>query len=314
MSTGLTSSTSVLTSNALSYTFVDSGVANGTLQLMPTVYTNYQYQTPGGTEFKLGTKTDGISPNLLFKFVRSKFKMNEYQEKKHKARLSKLGKLVQEAKELNQRVMYEELSRILAIAVRESEMMSYGINRWVERKFIDQFMDKVKDRTVFFKDLSEFPRPIPGNVRARIKVLTEHEVFDELWILYIDYTKQNLKTTEKKIREKDPVLFGRLKYNPDVFYYITDWVDEFCDLTLDSVVEKMKASDTVYQVQDIPEMDEKYFEVIKKEVLDRTNRLNSTGVGNYRDLAAQEAQKAKETPAWKKQVSWFKKLKWWGKA
>ena len=311
MSTGTTST--ALSSGTLGYTInvTDNG---GYITTSPAIYPTFQYQTPAGTEFKLGTKTDGISPNLLFKFVRSKFKMNEYQEKKHKARLSKLGKLVREAKELNQRVMYEELSRILAIAVRESEMVSYGINRWVERKFIDQFMDKVKDRTVFFKDLSEFPRPIPGNVRARIKVLTEHQVFDELWILYIDYTKQNLKTTEKKIREKDPVLFGRLKYNPDIFYYITDWVDEYCDLTLDSVVEKMKASDSIYQVQDIPEMDEKYFEVIKREVLDRTNRLNSTGVGNYRDLAAQEAQKAKEVPAWKKPVAWFKKLKWWGKA
>lgn len=48
---------------------------------------------------------------------------------------------------------------------------------------------------------------------------------------------------EEERRSKDPILFGVFQDNQsrtviDRFYYLGDWVDEYCDLTLDKMVNE----------------------------------------------------------------------------
>lgn len=39
--------------------------------------------------------------------------------------------------------------------------------------------------------------------------------------------------------KKDPILFGVIR-NSDKLYYIADWVDEYCDLTLEKMFETLQ--------------------------------------------------------------------------
>jgi len=38
--------------------------------------------------------------------------------------------------------------------------------------------------------------------------------------------------------KKDPIAFGKIE-ETDRYYFITDWEDEFCDLTLEDIVDQL---------------------------------------------------------------------------
>jgi hypothetical protein len=262
-------------------------------------------QTPAGTSVKIDNnpKADGISPRLMFKFVKSKFKMNPTQEEWHRARLKKLGKLISNAKELNQISMFEHLSEIMAVAARESELRSYfkdGV-QFISREDLLKFQPKIAGKCVFFKKIEEFPRPIPHIVSSRIKKLQDDKVFDEIWILYLDYTKEELKSNSRKVREKDPIAFGCFKYNPNVLYFITEWIDDQCDLTIDKVVETLKEGNKEFDLGSLPEIDEAYVQAIKDEVLKRHERLAATNSSTWREKEV-EAKVAEEKKKWEQEM------------
>ena len=57
----------------------------------------------------------------------------------------------------------------------------------------------------------------------------------------------NARITKKhqEHKEKDPIVFGIFTDKENIFtldrlYYVADWVDEYCDLTLDKLVEEYK--------------------------------------------------------------------------
>lgn len=63
-------------------------------------------------------------------------------------------------------------------------------------------------------------------------------------ILYTDYTQNDRDAHEKEQIEKDPIAFGILRYEngntqgySNHLIFITDWIDEYCDLTLDKLID-----------------------------------------------------------------------------
>jgi len=260
-----------------------------------------------------------IGPRLYFSYVKSK--LNKSQVKKLKARLSKLQALVKDAEEMGQKALYEEFSRMLMATIRESEAVACGYDVYVMHKDITKFQghvsenDKSYDNPVFFKKLEEFPRAIPAKVQKVIKSVKEKGIFDELWILYLDYSGEKIKTNKEKIREKDPILFGKFSYDNEKYYFITDWIDEYCDLTLSKFVEELKSKDEDYNFGRVEEITPEYIEKIKQEVKDRAERLANTKPANFRELMAQEdrvseqpqapQQEAAPEPAPKKKP-WYK--------
>ena len=121
-------------------------------------------------------------------------------------------------------------------------------------------------------------------------------IFDEFWVLYLDYTGKELKTNKEKIKEKDPILFGCFSFAPERFFYITDWVDDFCDLTLEKFVEELEANHEassdygrfISPVEELEEPDESYLADVVAQVSARHNRLDNTKQNNFRALMAEE--------------------------
>lgn len=233
-----------------------------------------------------------IGPKLYFNYVKSK--LNKTETKKLKSRLTKLQSLVKNADETGQKALYEEFSRMLMVAVKESEIAACGHGIYVNEVDIDKFRHTVTENDdsnlnpVFFKKLEEFPRPIPAKISKVVKAVQARGLFDELWVLYLDYTKETIKSNKEKIREKDPILFGRLKYDPKKFYFIVDWVDEHCDLTLSKFVDELKENDPHYDTSQIEDVTPEYLDRIKTEMKEREERLKSTHRGNFKDLMEEE--------------------------
>lgn len=247
--------------------------------------------TPSGTSVVLSNKNVSteqgkISPSLYIKYVKSK--LSKLEQKRLKHRLSKLQKLVKDAKDMGQQSFYENLTKMLAIVVRESEAFACGVTKSIDRETIDKYINRVKENPVKFTSLDKFPRSIPSNVKRKIKSVQDRKLFDKLDVLFLDYSKEDNRTNKEKIRDKDPILFGSYAYQPDKLYFIIDWVDEYCDLTLDKFVDAIKESNPEYELSTIPEMDETLLESIKKEVLERHERLSNTKPSNYKELMNEE--------------------------
>lgn len=135
------------------------------------------------------------------------------------------------------------------IVERERALVKAGINTFVYKKDIDDFIklmkENKKEKNVLLWDLEDYERDIPEDVVNKLVALKEANLFEDYRILFTDYTG---KEDDKLKKEKDPILFGRLKGASkrdvsgsefDRYYFIADWVDEFCDLTLDKMVNIM---------------------------------------------------------------------------
>jgi len=121
---------------------------------------------------------------------------------------------------------------------KEREIVKKGIDTFVYLSDIREFIEKVPDRSVKCIEMSRFEREIPDDIVLLIGEVKP--LFDEFFVVFTDYTKEHQKKVEK---ERDPILFGMFK-DPKTstvierMYFIGDWEDEYCDLTLDKMVNE----------------------------------------------------------------------------
>jgi hypothetical protein len=233
-----------------------------------------------------------IGPKLYFNYVKSK--LTKTQTKRLRSRLQKLQSLVKSAEENGQKALYETFSRMLVVAVREASASACGYDVYVDKADIEKFRYIVTENPeshrnpVYFKKLEEFSRPIPAKVAKVIKSVQSKGLFDELHVLYLDYTNEVVKSTKEKIREKDPVLFGKFSYDDSRYFFITDWIDDHCDLTLSKFVDTLKENNKEYETQKLEDITPEYLERIKLEINEREERLKTTNPSNYRANMAEE--------------------------
>lgn len=238
-----------------------------------------------------------IHPKLYFKFVKSK--LNKLEQSRLNERLIKLQTLVQDAKQLGQKALYEEFARKIAIIVREQEINVCGVEYFVDKNVVTKYMNRVKDVEIHFDKLENYSRPVPAMVKERIKKMKKLKLFDDYWILYLNYPEkediygfskkeEKLKTNKEKIKEKDPIIFGVQDYMPDKLYFIIDWIDEYCDLTLNAFVDRIKETDKEYDIDTLDYVDDDLIQKLVKETRDKYKRLKKTNPDNYKKLMAEE--------------------------
>lgn len=126
---------------------------------------------------------------------------------------------------------------------KERELIKLGITTFIYRTDVENYLDMIDSQVVKLIDVEKYPREIPEEI---ITVINKtKKIFDHMFILFTDYTGEVEKKIEKERREKDPILFGAF-YNSrygacnDRFYYLGDWEDDYCDLTLDKMIGQIK--------------------------------------------------------------------------
>ena len=243
--------------------------------------------TLGGTKTTVrGRQEDGkFSASLIFSYVKSK--LTKTQQEKLKARISNLKYILDSCEQTEQFALKDELVKIMAIAIRQQECAACGYDKIIEKQFINKFRDNVKTN-IDFKNLESFPRLIPKAIRSKIESVRNKGLFDELWVLYNNPSKEQLKSTKEKVVEKDPILFGMFSYAPDTFYFIADWIDEVCDLTLDKFVDRIKTVDPQYKLAKVKALTLNDIEIIKERAKTQHERLKNTNASTFRNIAGQE--------------------------
>ena len=126
---------------------------------------------------------------------------------------------------------------------KEREIVKMGITTFIYRDDIEEYIDTVAKDTVKIIELENYEREIPDEIVEIIGRVKDK--FDQLYIVFTDYTGKVERQVQKERRAKDPILFGTFQNQTsrtviDRFYYLGDWEDEYCDLTLDKMVNETK--------------------------------------------------------------------------
>lgn len=154
------------------------------------------------------------------------------------------------------------LKKLLMMVERielEHKVLKEGITQYVFqddiRDYIDNVAKKAKRQPVKMIELERYEREVPDDVIENYEKVSEY--FDKFYVLFTDYTGKIEKQIEQSKKEKDPILFGVFKEDEsrltvERFYYIGDWIDEYCDLTLDRMVNDVKMVKGKEIVHEIP--------------------------------------------------------------
>lgn len=128
---------------------------------------------------------------------------------------------------------------------KEREIVKLGVDTFVYKDAIEDYIDHVADDAVKIIELENYERDIPNEIVSVVEKVKDK--FDRLYVVFTDYTGKKERQIKKDKQAKDPILFGAFLNDSnrvivDRFYYLGDWVDEYCDLTLDKMVNEYKAA------------------------------------------------------------------------
>jgi len=186
-----------------------------------------------------------LTPSEYFEYIKSK--KHEMTEEKLRAAYENMEALAKRFAITGQTKAVEKLKFLEECFLLEMPVVKAGYTQYVERWVLEDYINNLTDKCVFIQEMKNYERDFPDEVIEEI--LKAKEVFgDNLYVVFTDYTKKEARKVAKSRREKDPILFGALSVETrghtkvilDRLYYICDWIDEFCDLTLDNLVSDYK--------------------------------------------------------------------------
>lgn len=157
--------------------------------------------------------------------------------------------LVEKYKITGQKRVIQKLRFLVDCVDKEREVVKLGIDSFVYREDIEEYIDNISKDVVKIIELENYPREIPDEI---VDIISKtKDIFDQFYVVFTDYTGEVEKQVAKERREKDPILFGSFQEQVginnfqrgeivmnDRFYYLGDWIDEYCDLTMDKFLKE----------------------------------------------------------------------------
>ena len=187
---------------------------------------------------------DSITPSVYFDYVKGL--KEKLDTDKYNIIIDQALKMIEKCKITKQTAMAKELTRQVELALKELNAAQEGFDIFVDRKAIEKYITDVEGKAIKIIELSEYTREIPEEVMERVSKAAD--IFDQMYIVFTDYTKKESKKVAKARRDKDPILFGAFLdktsekstkiYVEDRLFFIADWVDDTCDLTLEEIVRQ----------------------------------------------------------------------------
>ena len=219
---------------------------------MDTVVSNYNTQ--------LQIAMEKSAKNNIFNKIKSFFKKKETEVKEdekymdalqffsmvkasskesvatYRDRVSDYLKSIHNAVTVGQTALVEDLLRGLVTNKYESVLFAEGLYYVVNEQQMVSFV-KQCEKGIKLEYVKNFTRPMPQDIVDKIAKINQLEVFDNYVVLYYDpYGKIYKETAREEAKRKDPIIFGVIA-GSEKLYYIADWIDEYCDLTLEAFID-----------------------------------------------------------------------------
>ena len=219
---------------------------------MDTVVSNYNTQ--------LQVAMEKSAKNNIFNKIKSFFKKKEVEVKEdekymdalqffslvkasskesvatYRDRVSDYLKSIHNAVTVGQTALVEDLLRGLVTNKYESVLFAEGLYYVVNEQQMVSFV-KQCEKGIKLEYVKNFTRPMPQDIVDKIAKINQLEVFDNYVVLYYDPDGKIYKETAKEeAKRKDPIIFGVIA-GSEKLYYVADWIDEYCDLTLEAFID-----------------------------------------------------------------------------
>jgi hypothetical protein len=154
----------------------------------------------------------------------------------YRDRISGYLKSIHNAVSVGQTALVEDLLRGLVTNKYESVLYAEGLYYIINEDQMVSFVNQC-EKGIKLDYIKNFTRPLPQEVVDKVNKINQLEVFDNYVILYYDPDGKIYKETAKEeAKRKDPILFGVIA-GSNKLYYIADWIDEYCDLSLDKFID-----------------------------------------------------------------------------
>lgn len=220
-----------------------------------------------------------MSPYEYFKSVKEK--VNQINNDDITKLYTISTELLEKYKKTGQIKSAKKLAFHIKSLLKEKEIIDLGITKFIYKEDIENYIDNVAKDVVKIIELKNYPREIPDELVETIE--KTKNIFDEMYVLFTDYTKELVEEVNK---ERDPILFGAFidRKNDAMcqrLYYLGDWIDEYCDLTLDKLVSQTN-KEIVKEIS-IPDN--------KDELIDQLNKLQESDKNGNIYLVSKELEK-----------------------
>ena len=248
-----------------------------------------------------------ITPSQYFEHLKDA--KQEITSEKLKSSITAFVELAQKYNKTGQVEASKKLMYLAEVMKKEEKLVEMGINTFIYKDTIEDYITKVADKTVKIVELSRYMRELPDEIVETVAKVKD--IFGELYVVFTDYTGKEERKVEKERRDKDPILFGVFKNSSvvsDRFYFLGDWVDEYCDLTLDKLIEEYKNKIGHSPTIDVklPETTDELIELMKTyKVDDKSPKV--TIIGN--SFVSAEIPVYKVEPEGEKKQSFFDKVR-----
>ena len=210
-----------------------------TIKLKIWLYKKLYYKTFNQIKHKKMTLAD-----IKVFFNSIKTNVSKLNQKKIDNVLNKYYITLENAKHNNQTALIETLKDYAKILKLELTLSISKFNQYLTEEEIVNFHAKASVHEKFKTGLyltyvKNFTKIIPFEITKIKKEADDLKVFDNYAILHYDPSGKAVKDTKtEKERKKDPVLFGLIEGSTKL-YYIGDWIDDYCDLTLDVIIDRL---------------------------------------------------------------------------
>lgn len=158
--------------------------------------------------------------------------------KKDKLKIQIIDKIVdkymasiERAELAGQTALVEKLKDGLEVVKMETKICILGVSDYLTKGQVESLLDKTS-KHIAITPIRNYTKFIPDEIVKKVAKLKKENLFSDFVVMHYDPKKENVQKTKKEIeKEKDPIIFGKIQ-GSDNFYFIADWVDEYCNLTL----------------------------------------------------------------------------------
>ncbi len=166
----------------------------------------------------------------------------------------KLGQIYENAMTLmkrykitGQKLAMKKLTFYIDKIEKEKKLLDLGFKDYIYKDAIEDYIDNVAEGVVKIIELENYERDLPDSVVDIIEAVQNEKIFSNLYVIFTDYTGRVERKVKAHRREKDPILVGGFMNRDsmgvsDRLYLLADWIDPFCDLTLEKMLAEMKSS------------------------------------------------------------------------
>ena len=203
-----------------------------------------------------GTSTDPNPAKKFFEAVKNELKSLKDNTDNPNVLKVKYLATMDLAFKASQTALVERLTNMLENIQLEVSLIDSGFDKYLTEEQIVKFYQAAskndKGYPLKLDWIKNFVRVIPADIVELKQKADALNIFDNYVVLHYDPFNTGTGQTNKEIEEikKDPILFGVIR-NSRKMYYIGDWIDEYCSLTLDKLVEAISEDEKYLSQQDL---------------------------------------------------------------